>query len=119
MGVGHDGGWRERGVVVVFGRFSDRKESKSSTKYVLWGSCKSTSAGATAMAEQLTNLAHPKTSATITIRVVKSFEYRTEKSLVLHDLDLLTTSVAQLKQRVLDGTAGPSSQSPSLLSISQ
>ncbi|KZS99309.1 hypothetical protein SISNIDRAFT_472210 [Sistotremastrum niveocremeum HHB9708] len=54
------------------------------------------------MAEQLTNLAHPKTSATITIRVVKSFEYRTEKSLVLHDLDLLTTSVAQLKQRVLD-----------------
>ncbi|KAJ7063048.1 hypothetical protein C8F01DRAFT_1131298 [Mycena amicta] len=43
------------------------------------------------------NEALPKTSATLTLRVIKSFVYRTERSLVLHNVDLETTTVAQLK----------------------
>ncbi|KAJ3567127.1 hypothetical protein NP233_g6570 [Leucocoprinus birnbaumii] len=44
-----------------------------------------------------TNLARPKTSATLTVRIIKSFEFRTEKSLVLHGINLETTTVGQLK----------------------
>ena len=50
-----------------------------------------------------TNLAVPKTDATLTIRVIKSFEYRTEKSLVLHHLNLETTTVGELKETVRQG----------------
>lgn len=49
------------------------------------------------------NLALPKTDATLTIRVIKSFEYRTEKSLVLHHVNLETTTVGQLKDTVRQG----------------
>ncbi|KAI6167138.1 hypothetical protein EDD17DRAFT_1110205 [Pisolithus thermaeus] len=45
----------------------------------------------------LTNTTLPITEATITVRVIKSFEYRTEKSLVLHKLDLQKTTVGELK----------------------
>ncbi|RDB24195.1 hypothetical protein Hypma_008868 [Hypsizygus marmoreus] len=45
----------------------------------------------------LTNVAQPKTSATLTVRIIKSFEYRTERSLILHDLNLETCTVGQLK----------------------
>ncbi|EPS97363.1 hypothetical protein FOMPIDRAFT_1032052 [Fomitopsis schrenkii] len=49
--------------------------------------------------EELTlNLALPKTSATLTVRIIKSFEYRTEKSLVLHKINLETTTPTQLKE---------------------
>ena len=51
----------------------------------------------------LTNLARPKTSATLTIRVIKSFEFRSEKSLVLHDINLLVTTIGKLKEMVKDG----------------
>lgn len=51
-----------------------------------------------------TNLARPKTSATLTVRVIKSFEFRTEKSLVLHDVNLETTTVGQLKEIARQGT---------------
>ncbi|KAJ3726310.1 cytoplasmic protein [Lentinula raphanica] len=44
-----------------------------------------------------TNLARPKTSATLTVRVIKSFQYRTERSLVLQNINLETTTVGQLK----------------------
>ncbi|KAJ4488260.1 hypothetical protein J3R30DRAFT_3696006 [Lentinula aciculospora] len=44
-----------------------------------------------------TNLARPKTSAILTVRVIKSFQYRTERSLVLQDINLETTTVGQLK----------------------
>uniref|UniRef100_A0A0W0FFP6 Cytoplasmic protein n=1 Tax=Moniliophthora roreri TaxID=221103 RepID=A0A0W0FFP6_MONRR len=47
--------------------------------------------------DEHTNVARPKTNAIITVRIIKSFTYRTEKSLVLHDLNLLTTTVGQLK----------------------
>jgi len=48
--------------------------------------------------DTLTNLSKPKTSATLTLRIIKSFEYRTEKSLVLHDVNLETTTVGRLKE---------------------
>ncbi|KAF8610213.1 hypothetical protein BDV93DRAFT_517377 [Ceratobasidium sp. AG-I] len=51
--------------------------------------------------DQLTNLAVPLSAATLTIRVIKSFEYRTEKSLVLRALDLEKMTVGELKTRVL------------------
>ncbi|KAF7304764.1 hypothetical protein MKEN_01190500 [Mycena kentingensis (nom. inval.)] len=47
--------------------------------------------------EQLSNEALPTTSATLTLRIIKSFVYRTERSLVLHDVNLETTTVAELK----------------------
>ena len=50
------------------------------------------------ISDTLTNLSKPKTSATLTLRIVKSFEYRTEKSLVLHDINLETTTVGGLKE---------------------
>jgi len=40
-------------------------------------------------------------TATLTVRVIKSFEYRTEKSLVLHDIDLEQITVAALKDKVV------------------
>lgn len=51
-----------------------------------------------------TNLARPKTSATLTVRVIKSFEFRTERSLVLHGVNLETTTVGQLKETARQGT---------------
>ncbi|KAI0831789.1 hypothetical protein BC628DRAFT_1349788 [Trametes gibbosa] len=44
------------------------------------------------------NLAVPRTDATLTVRVIKSFEYRTERGLVLHHINLETTTVGQLKE---------------------
>ncbi|KAG1843604.1 hypothetical protein DFJ58DRAFT_687612 [Suillus subalutaceus] len=49
------------------------------------------------ISDVLTNVALPKTQATITLRVIKSFEYRTERSLVLHMLNLEITTVGELK----------------------
>jgi hypothetical protein len=51
-----------------------------------------------------TNLAKPSNNATITIRVVKSFEYRVAKALVLHNMDLEHTTVGALKQRIREST---------------
>ncbi|PAV23474.1 cytoplasmic [Pyrrhoderma noxium] len=48
--------------------------------------------------ELLSNLALPKTDATITIRIIKSFEFRTEKNLVLHHINFETTTVDDLKK---------------------
>lgn len=44
-----------------------------------------------------TNLAVPKTAATLTVRVIKSFEFRTERSLVLRNINLEKTTVGELK----------------------
>jgi len=48
--------------------------------------------------DTLTNLSRPKTSAILTVRVIKSFEFRTERSLVLRDINLETTTVGNLKE---------------------
>src|SRR5260221_8721418 len=53
--------------------------------------------------DTLTNLARPKTSAIITVRVIKSFEFRTERRLVLRDINLETTTVGGLKEIVRNG----------------
>lgn len=55
------------------------------------------------ISDVLTNLAKPLTSATLTLRIIKSFEYRTEKSLVLHDINLETTTVGDLKRIAVQG----------------
>jgi len=52
-----------------------------------------------------TNLSRPKTSAILTIRVIKSFQYRTERSLVLRDINLEDTTVGQLKDISRQGRA--------------
>ncbi len=52
----------------------------------------------------LTNEALPKTCATLTLRIIKSFEFRTEKSLVLHSINLESTTVGQLKDLARQGT---------------
>ena len=54
----------------------------------------------TDLSDTLTNLALPKTSATLTIRVIKSFEYRTERSPVLHNVNLQEVTVGELKNIV-------------------
>lgn len=54
----------------------------------------------------LTNEAIPRTEATITVRVIKSFEYRTERNLILHKLNLETTTVGGLKEIVRQGILG-------------
>ncbi|TIB68819.1 hypothetical protein E3Q22_03434 [Wallemia mellicola] len=43
-----------------------------------------------------TNLANPITSATLTIRLIKSFEFRTTKNLILKGIDLTNTTVEDL-----------------------
>lgn len=48
----------------------------------------------------------PLTNATLTIRCIKSFEYRTEKNLVLKGLDLLTMTVGELMERCREGEWG-------------
>ena len=48
----------------------------------------------------LTNTLNPTTSSTITIRVIKNFEYRTVKNLVLQHTNLETTTVKELKELI-------------------
>ncbi|KAF9583586.1 hypothetical protein BGW38_009112, partial [Lunasporangiospora selenospora] len=52
--------------------------------------------------EPLTNTLAPSTSATLTIRVIKSFEYRTTKNLILHNVDLINTTVGQLRDLIIE-----------------
>ncbi|KAG0235230.1 hypothetical protein BGW42_005694 [Actinomortierella wolfii] len=55
-----------------------------------------------ASSEPLSNTLAPVTSATLTIRVIKSFEYRTTKNLILHNVDLTTTTAKQLMDLVVE-----------------
>ncbi|KAI8365246.1 uncharacterized protein BYT42DRAFT_589323 [Radiomyces spectabilis] len=50
--------------------------------------------------DDLTNHAKPTTDATITVRVIKNFEYRTCKNLVLQHINLEETTVGELKSLV-------------------
>lgn len=69
------------------------------------------------ISDVLTNLAKPLTSATLTLRIIKSFEYRTEKSLVLHDINLETTTVGDLKRIAVQGWFELDAVCPSCLSL--
>ncbi|KAI9302071.1 hypothetical protein BJ944DRAFT_167951 [Cunninghamella echinulata] len=53
---------------------------------------------------ELTNHKRPTTDSVITIRCIKSFEYRTCKSLVLQHLNLETTTVGDLKKLIMENT---------------
>ncbi|KAF9475313.1 cytoplasmic protein [Pholiota conissans] len=55
----------------------------------------------------LTNVALPNTRATLTVRIIKSLRFRTEKSLVLHNVDLTTTTIAHLKEIAKQGFPFP------------
>jgi hypothetical protein len=48
---------------------------------------------------------HAPEDATVTVRLVKSFAYRTVRLLVLHHVDLSTTTPIGLRARVLERTA--------------
>lgn len=50
--------------------------------------------------EPLTSTVRPDTMAVITVRVIKSFEYRTVRSHVLRDVDLTATTAPALLARV-------------------
>ncbi|GBC07511.1 hypothetical protein RclHR1_00750045 [Rhizophagus clarus] len=50
--------------------------------------------------EPLTNTLNPTTSSTITIRIIKNFEYRTIKNLVLQHINLETTTFKELKELI-------------------
>lgn len=52
--------------------------------------------------EDLTNLAKPSSDATLTIRCIKNFEYRTCKNLVLQHVNLETCTAGELKKVVMD-----------------
>ena len=47
----------------------------------------------------VTNQARPLTSAIITVRIIKNFEFRTMKPLVLRDIDLTKCTTPQLIER--------------------
>lgn len=47
---------------------------------------------------QITNTARPLTDVVITVRVIKSFEFRSMKAYVLPHVDLTTTTIAQLEE---------------------
>lgn len=49
--------------------------------------------------EPLTSTVKPDTMATITVRLIKSFSYRTVKNHIFHNIDLTTTTVAQLLEK--------------------
>jgi ACT domain-containing protein len=50
--------------------------------------------------EPLTTTVRPVTMAIVTIRIIKSFTYRTVKNHVFKDLDLTTTTVRELVDKV-------------------
>ncbi|KAF9148069.1 hypothetical protein BG015_010232 [Linnemannia schmuckeri] len=56
----------------------------------------------TTKSEPLSNTLAPSTAATLTIRVIKSFEYRTSKNLILHNIDLTATNVGQLRALIIE-----------------
>ncbi|KAN0061271.1 hypothetical protein ACQY0O_006117 [Thecaphora frezii] len=49
-----------------------------------------------------TNSIRPLTDAIITVRIIKSFEFRSMKPFVVKSIDLTTTTVHALKQRCLE-----------------
>jgi hypothetical protein len=53
--------------------------------------------------DPLSSELQPVTNATLTIRCIKSFEYRTEKNLVLKGLDLTTLTAGELIEKCREG----------------
>lgn len=55
------------------------------------------------MYEPLATDLRPTTDAVLTIRVIKSFEFRTFKALILRGLDLETLTIGELIERCKNG----------------
>lgn len=55
--------------------------------------------------EPLSSELRPVTDAVLTVRVIKSFEYRTQKSLVLKGINLEEMTVGGLMDRVRNGSS--------------
>ena len=55
--------------------------------------------------EPLSSELLPQTDATLTIRIIKSFEFRTQKSMVIKGVNLMEETVGGLMQRVRDCTS--------------
>lgn len=51
----------------------------------------------------LTNTLRPLTDSFLTIRIIKSFQFRTSKNLLLPHVDLVMMTVGELKALVLSG----------------
>ncbi|CAG8432957.1 11018_t:CDS:2 [Diversispora eburnea] len=58
----------------------------------------------TQVSSVLTNTLNPPNSATLTIRLIKNFEYRTVKYLILHEVNLEATTVEELKNIIKENT---------------
>lgn len=56
--------------------------------------------------EPLATELKPITAATLTVRIIKSFEFRTQKSLVLKEVDLEKITVGELMERCRKGECG-------------
>jgi hypothetical protein len=52
--------------------------------------------------EPLSSELLPQTDATLTIRIIKSFEFRTQKSMIIKGVNLMEETVGGLMQRVRD-----------------
>lgn len=50
--------------------------------------------------DNLTNHLRPTTDAILTVRCIKSFEYRTCKNLILHNVNLEVMTVGELKELI-------------------
>lgn len=55
------------------------------------------------MSDPLTNTLRPATDSMLTIRIIKSFEFRTTKNLLIPHADLTTLTVGALKEFVRKG----------------
>ena len=58
--------------------------------------------------EPLSSELLPQTDATLTIRIIKSFEFRTQKTMVIKGVNLMEETVGGLMQRVRDCMSTPS-----------
>lgn len=54
----------------------------------------------------LTNQLRPHSDAVLTVRIIKSFEFRTTKNLILHHVNLEQMTVGELKELAIQGWFG-------------
>lgn len=62
--------------------------------------------------DALTNTLRPLTDCFLTVRVIKSFEYRTTKNLLLPHIDATTMTVGELKETCRERASRLGSSSP-------
>jgi len=78
--------------------------SSTSTDTDLTMSDNNSAPSTTESGDALTNTLRPLTDCFLTVRIIKSFEYRTTKNLLLPHLDATTMTVGQLKETCRERT---------------